>query len=213
MTGITTDLAAYTSSSFTPDANQLIVVSFSSTQAASTDPSTVTVSNSGTGLTWTLVSEFLYKPGGTTRCRLSIYAAKAPASPVAMTVTGTYSAAITGCIINAFQVTGSNVATGSVASCFVQTVPSSASAVGTSASVTLAAPAQAKNRPFLVVAHTANEDTTAQTGWTEIADNGITLPVQALQVQWRSAIFDTATGATWTTSTNYGAVAMEIKAQ
>ena len=99
-----------------------------------------------------------------------------------------------------------------MAQCFVQVVKSTPNTAGTSVTISLAAAGSADNRPFLAVAHAANEATTPRASWTEIGDTQDIAPNRGTETQWRSDTFETTASATWTTSERYGAMAFEIKA-
>lgn len=207
-----TDATAYTTSAFTPTANALLVATFTATRGSSTDPGVVTVTDSAS-LTWTQVRDFAYITSGSTRGRVAVYAAQAPSSPASMTVTGTYGGTCTGSTIHVFEVLGSDVANG-VGQSFVQSVPTTANASGTSAAVTLAAAGNSRNRAFMVSVHLqANEDTVPAASWTEIGDTAHATPGESSATEWRSDVFDTAPSANWTTSSTYGAIGFEVKAQ
>jgi hypothetical protein len=211
-TANTTNGTAYVSDPFTPTANALIVVCSAAAKPNSSDPNVTTVTDSA-GLTWTQIYEFYYVTTGTNRARLSIYAAQAPSSPSLMTVISSYAGGtVAGCIQQIFEVTGSDVANG-VGQTFVQKVPTTANASGTSASATLAAPGNSNNRSFFVSVHWANDGTIPAASWTELGDAGHPNPNQSAETEWRSDTFDAAASATWPTSSKYGGIGLEIKAR
>jgi hypothetical protein len=207
----TTDGTVFTTASFTPTANSLLVACFASIRGSSGDPSVVTVTDSA-GLTWTQISEFQYVTTGTSKSRVAIYATRSPSSPASMTITGTYPVTISGCSEQIFEVLGTDVANG-VSQTFVQHVNTTVNSTGTSASITLASAGNANNRPFLFVAHFSAEGITPRTNWTEIGDTNAGSPPQSAEAQWRTDTFETTASATWTTSVSYGGTAFEIKAQ
>ena len=207
--GDTTNTTAYTTASFTPTANLLIVAFFDASRGSSTAPDIPTLS--GGSLSWSQVGDLTWTTTGTTRFRVTCFAAQVGGSPSSMTVTATYANALTGCQWSVFQVSGSDVANG-VAQCFVQAVASSANLTGTSISITLSSAGNANNRAFLCVAHASNETYTIATNWSQIGAGGNNSPSTSIGSQWRSDTFDTNPNTSWTTSTNYGGIGFEVKA-
>lgn len=211
--GDTTNNAAFATTSLTPTPNSLLIVVVAAERAASTDPGAVTITDTAL-LTWVAITggDYQYLSSGVTRARIAAYAAKAPASGSTV-ITATYAAGATsGAVLEVFEVIGSDVANGVSQTVNVQTpVLQTPNQTGTSLSLTLAAAANSKNRPFCVVAHTAAEGTSPGSNWTEIGDANHASPGNSLETQWRSDAFDTAVAASWSTSTNFGAIAFEIK--
>lgn len=208
--GSTTDNTVFTTGSFTPGANDLIIFCVAGVRGGSTNPTVPTITDS-VGLTWTDISEFLPLTTGVNRLRMSVFAAQAGASPPAMTVTATYGATLTACVWQWATVSGSDVANGVLQSILniVTTVADSANA--NNLSITLAAASDSNNRPFLFATHTSNEVTTPRTNWTELGDAGVASPAFASQSQWRSDTFETTATASWSTSSIFGGIAFEIK--
>lgn len=66
------------------------------------------------------------------------------------------------------------------------------------------------NRGLLFVDHTANESTAQGTNYTELSDNGVSNSVHALQCQY-SSVANANPGSSWTTSTAWAAIAVEIR--
>lgn len=204
-----TDATSYTTGSFTPTANSLIIVCFSDQNGVA---GTTVDSVTGGSLTWTAISSKNYRSGATTS-NIFIYAALAPSSPSSMSVTFDYNGVTqTGQSWSVFDVTGTDVPNG-VLQTFVQAVATAGiNQSGTSIAITLASAGNANNRAFCVASHEANEATTEQTSWTEIGDTNHGTPNNGFATQWRSDIFDTAAGASWSTSSIKAGIAFEVKA-
>jgi hypothetical protein len=104
-----------TSTSFTPTANALLVVDYGAHIIGVTGSTPTCVDSSG--LTWTLGYSGLRDPGTTTsRQRVACWTARAPASPVAMTVTCTCTSTITAgnrSLVSVREVTGASATTNS----------------------------------------------------------------------------------------------------
>jgi hypothetical protein len=84
----------------------------------------------------------------------------------------------------------------------------------TSGSVTLNSAAKQQNRPLSFFVHLANEATTFRANWTETAgaDGNFTSPATGAEAQFRLDTFETTASATWTTSSAWRGVALEVSA-
>lgn len=222
------DSQTYTTASFTPTANALIIACFHNSFDTGGWTSNYPTISDTAGLTWSSDllfndkdphNHWLVNSGNVTGAR-NMWAAQAPSSPGAMTVTinwGTLGApAPKNAMWSVFEVIGSDVVNG-VAQTFVQLVASAptifGSSPGTSATTTLAAANNSNNRPFLWVIHSnLAEATTPRTNWTELGDVNTSDHNVSMETQWRSDAFETTASASWTTSSDYSLVAFEIKA-
>lgn len=200
----TTDATTYSSGSWTPPANALLVCWVINRSTVDT-PTSVT----GHGATYTRAATVTDAAG----LRMHLYVADSGGSPSAGTDDVVFAATQGGChvMVHAFQ--GVDLSGGAVAA-IVQSVVTALAATGTSGSLTLAAAGNAANRPISAWAHRANEVTTPATNWTEIDDGQFptTAPSSSAECQWRSDAFDTAAAASWTTSIGFAGIAAELKA-
>jgi hypothetical protein len=209
--GDTTATTVYTTASFTPTANSLLIVALETSRGSSLTPDLAVITNSGISLTWVQMADHIWGVGN----RLTIFGAIIGSAPAAMTVTATFANALTACGHSVFDVTGSDAAAHGIAQTLVQSVVTTAGSTGLSLALTLAAAGNANNRPFLAVVHSVNEVYTLETGnnWAQIgALAGHSGPPAGFITAWKSDGFDTSVTASWATSTGYGAIAFELKA-
>jgi hypothetical protein len=196
-----TNLTEYTTSSWTPPSSGLIIVAVWTRESGGAPFPTI----SGNSLTWTSIKTYAYD----SIYGLAIFGANASGSSTGIT-TITYASSPAAGFISFFSATGVDLS-GGVAAAFVQT-PTNSGAAATSGSVTLSAAGDANNRPIAVFEHHANEATTHRTNWTEGDDMHGDGPDRALHTQYRSDAFETTASASWSTSTNWGCIAAELKA-
>jgi hypothetical protein len=193
-----------TSATYTPQAESLLVafVCVGSTEQAAAP----TVS--GHGVSWTALSLANHLLSSTHR--IDVYVANAGASPTsaAFTVSG-FGSNRTGCTITEFEVRNASLS-GGVTSAVVQKPTNNGT--GTSGSVTLAAATAARNRPISFFAHLANEVSNAQTNWTlETGARGnFNTPATSAIGQFRNDAFETTASSSWSTSSAWRGVALEI---
>lgn len=211
--GTGTDATSFSSASFTPAANVLLVACYTVDNDAPAQPVTPTLSGHGT---WTAITTLYWRTaGGSVRRKLFVFALNTGESPGASAVTFDHGAETeTGAEWSIYEVTGTDVVNTGVAAQFVQIVPSAADiTTGTSLSITLADASNANNRPFALFVHAgAVENTGPRTNWTEIGDGGHPNPTTNLETQWRSNTFETTASASWTTDSSNAGLAFEIKA-
>lgn len=198
------DAASYTSASFTPNANSILLSWHF--LAATTTAGTPTTSDS-TSLTWNTILTDL--DGGRSA---GMFWAQVGGSPASMTVTfngsggdGTW----TGCGWQVIDITGADAAP-NVQSKLVGGDGSTSNApTGTLDSAIGAA----DNRVFSFWQIRVNEAITERTNWTELGGNNGNAPNSGTESQWRNdGTNETTFGATWTTSARYIGMAVEIKA-
>jgi len=199
------DATSYATASWTPPTSGLILAFVHGARAGTATPDTPTMS--GNGVTWTQIGTTLSINGGVRG--LSLFAANASGSSTGATTIDFGANTQLGCIVSFLHADGVDLASG-VAAAIVQNVSNSGTA--TSGSVTLAAAAHADNRPVAGFYHNTNETKTPRTNWTEADDLTGAGHARALETQFRSDAFETTASATWTTSSAWGGIAVELKA-
>jgi hypothetical protein len=196
------DASSYSNSSWTPPTNGLLIC-FTQSRVSSGTANVPSVS--GNGLTWVQIATVI-----TGVRRLSLFAADLSGSSAGVTTfdfsgqTQLYFAA------SFFYATGVDLS-GGVAAAFVQAPTVSAGGSSTTGTVTLAAPANANNRPIAAFLHIIGEVSYPRVNWTE-ADDLNSGGTRGLETQWRSDAFETTASATWNTAASWDAIAAEIKA-
>jgi hypothetical protein len=176
----------------------------------STNPPIPTVTHEG--ITATQIASLLWITTGATRRTIWLFAWNSGAGGGPSTILADFGVLMSGCSFRAIQVDGSDVANG-VAQCFVQSVATAADLSGTSGSITLAAAANANNRPFGFFCHQANEESTVTAPWLTTSPNSAHAnPLSGMKGEHRDDAFGTAVTMSWTTSAPYGGLATEIKA-
>jgi hypothetical protein len=203
----TTASATYTAApTWTPAANSLIVSFHVGTiGSAPVDPTGVT----GHGLTYSKVT--LVDTDISTTHRVSVWVAKAGASPTSTACVATYSPNRNGGVVIEFEITGHDDS-GTALQAIVQSP--TATGTGTTGTVAPAAAGASGNRLIAFFAHLQNEATTPRTNWTEEAgaDGNFSGPSTGAAAQWRADAYDSAATATWGSSVAWLGVALEIKA-
>lgn len=131
---------------------------------------------------------------------------KAIGSPAADTVTADFEADTqTGCHIIIVEATGQDATT------LVVQSKVATSGVATSGTVTLdGAMGSANNHHLAIFGHEVNEAHAPAGGETELADNGFDAPTRRMSVQHKAN--DTSSSASWTTSAEWHAIGLEVKA-
>jgi hypothetical protein len=205
----TTNTTSYaTGTTYTPAANSLLVacVATSATSGVVAPP-TVT----GHGVSWSAVP--LAANTLSTTHRIDVYIANAGASPTsaAFTVSG-FSSNRTGAAIVEYEVTGVSFSAGLAATIVQQPTNTS---TGTTGTVTLAAASDIRNLPISFFLHLANETSTGRTNWVVAtgAVGNYNTPATGAIGQYRNDAFETTASATWSTSSAWRGVALEVAAQ
>lgn len=196
---------SYANSSWTPPVSGLIILFVLATRA--TGPDTPTVS--GNSLTWTQIGTTLDCGAGGTG--LSLFGANASGSAAGVTTIDFGANTQASCNASFFHATGVDL-TGGVAAAFVQR-PTGTAVSGTTGTVNLAAAASADNRPIVGFFHQANEAATERANWTEADDLAGSAGIRDLETQWRADAFETTATATWASSSAWGGIAAELKAE
>jgi hypothetical protein len=205
--GYTTTAGNQTSSpAWTPQAQSLLVAFVTTTGAATwtTDPSAV----SGHGVSYsklTLGTSTL----GTTH-KLSIWVGKAGASPTNTGCLLTAAGTTTGSTITEFEITGHDNSGTALAAIVASTATNNGT--GTSATVNLAAAADARNRAMTFVVQQSNAAPSASGAWTLTAGaaGNYNTPATGAAVLFKTSAFDTA-GAATTANVAWRMVGIEIK--
>lgn len=200
-----------TTGTYSPAANALLICLVVGCLASSpNDPDHATSPFTGHGVSWTKLSLSANTLGGTHA--LSVWVANAGASPSSAACTAQWTSNRTGCALIEFEVNGADLSGGASAA-IVQKPTTTGTGTGTG-DQSLSAAGQAQNRPLAFFVHLANEATTPRANWTETtgADGNFNNPATGVEGSYRSDAFETTYSATWTTSSAWRAVALEIKA-
>ena len=200
--GNNADQNSYTTASITPPANQLILAWIENSDATGTGVDTVSLS--GNGLTWVNIGTVVRGIR-----RLTLFRAMG-ASPTAGAVTISAGADTNGCAWSIVAFDGVETSGTNGSDAVVQALTNNGGAA-TSGSVTLAAFASVNNATAGGFIHVANEGSTPGTGFTEIGDTQLSTPVVGLATEYR-ADNDTSVDMSWTTSSAWAGIAVEIKA-
>lgn len=201
----TSNASTYTTGTFTPEANALLVL-FAFVTDTFTDPA----SASGGGLTWTMrYTSTLASYGGSGQNSCYIATAQVGATPAAMTVTMNVTGdAGSGCVMFVYQVTGHDTSD-PIVQAFKQAFGGGAnpamtlpSAMGTD-NCYMAAIAEANRNPI----------NCSVTGWTEIGDTGYATPTNGAAAYYRvnGETGSTVTFTTAAAAAGFGAVFIEIR--
>ena len=204
----TTSSSSYAASgTYTPAIGSILVAFVVGTMASSpADPIDVT----GHGRPFTQIP--LTANTLSTTHILSVWALRVGAGNSSSATTVTFGSSQTGCAIIEFEITGADIG-GLVENAIIQQPTNNGT--GTTGTVTLASPANSNNRPLSFFVHLANEATTFRTNWTETtgADGNFNNPATGAEAQFRNDAFETTASATWSTSSAWRGVALEIRNQ
>ena len=199
-----TDLLSYATASWTPPTDGLIICFVANANA---DP-VGTVTLSGNSLTWDEIATVTFLVGSSGR-RITMFAAVATGSVTGVTTMTCSVTSLCGYMLFAHAL--GVPLTGGAAGAFRNTNTASG-ASGFSGTVILPAAGHANNRPISCFLHAANEATTERTNWTEYDDVNAAGPTLGFETQVRTDAFETSASATWTTQTDWGGIAAELKA-
>jgi hypothetical protein len=193
--------ASFANTSWTPPSVGLIIVYARSFRSGGGDPNTPTMS--GNNLTWVQIATAL---NATSNHRITLFAANASGSTTGVTTIDFAAQNQDGCRASFMLATNVDL-TGGVAAAFVQAP--TGSATGTSASITLAAAANAANRPISGWAVSGSVSFTPRTNWTEMDELG---GAGHHESQYRADAFETTASATWGgSSQDWVGIAAELK--
>jgi hypothetical protein len=188
---------------YTPAANTLSVAMIS-TGGASVDPTSVT----GHGVTYTKIAFSVV----TNLNMNGFYAADSGGSPTNAALQATWAVAPTGICLYDINFSGVDLS-GGVAAAIVQSVLNT-DIVGTATSLQtlLAAASATDNRPVAMCVLNVNQAITEDTNYTEINDQGHTLPARRLSASWQSGGFDVTIDHSWSAGSSVAVRAFEVKA-
>mgnify|MGYP001582549698 CR=1 FL=1 len=202
-----TDASSYVNTSWTPPTSGLILVGVGTRVVAGPNIPTI----SGNGITWVQIATILFTASTTNDERITLFGADASGSSAGATSVAFAGQTQLSCTVSFLQATGVDLS-GGVAAAFVQK-PTGSDIAATSGSIALAAAADAANRPIALWFHFANEVTTPRTNWTEADDLRGSGPLRGVETQYRSDAFETTASASWVTSSRWGVIAAELKAE
>jgi len=200
-----TDATSYVTGSFSPAANSFLVAVYF-TRHNTTAPAQ-TVSDSG-GNTWN--EDIPEQVDGIST--IGAWTCQLGASPGSINVTFTNDGGITaiGAGRSILEVSGHDPS-GTV----VATYLAATGLTGTASSgITMSALGNANNAQIAWWIHRANESQSVEAGWTAGTSTGMNMtgPNMGCRAQWLIAGSDLTPGQTWTTSSRYQGLALEIKA-
>jgi hypothetical protein len=202
----TSNTTSYLSGSFTPAADDLLVVFVSITASVSATP---TLTSSVGGKTFSLKDTALW---GTSTHKMFVFVADQLASNVSQTVTFDCSDdSATGCNITVARVSGITK-TGLTA--ILQTAKSeNQSGAGSNPATTFSSSALTGNPTITCISSNDNTNMTEPTDWAHLARPGYGTPVNETTSAYRDSGF-TGTTITWANTTNgdYAVLAVEIDA-
>ena len=198
---------SYSNSSWTPPTSGLICLFVATREASGANgPPTVT----GNSLTWTQIATVTFEVGD---WRITLFAADATGSSTGATTADYGSDTQLHCNMFFCQVTGVDLSSG-VAGAFVQSQTAEDSGTpATSGSVTLSSFASSDNRPLACFWHGATETITVEAGWTQLDAFTGTGASRGGASMYRDDSSDLTPSASWSTSTDWGGIAVELKAE
>lgn len=177
-TGTSASNGPWTTASISPGGNNLILLTISIRNGASTNPATPTVS--GNSLTWVLINSITYDPDSTSRKTLFLFRAMG-ASPSSGAVTITNAETDTNAEWSIDQATGISTSGSNGSGAIVQSVTNSdTSGTGAGLTVTLAAFSNANNSTYGVFSNdgptvwTKGTNFTSTSSWTSSNTDGLT---------------------------------------
>jgi hypothetical protein len=207
------DRTSYTTASISPAANSLLLLFVGDNSNGVIAPEGVPT---GLSLTWERLATTAWgnNPGTS---RTGAWIAQCGATPGSGTITltendrgsGTTSRGTAWSVI---QITGHHVAqpVRQVQYPEVGTIAFLSGDLATSCSLAMLPATDANSRGFSCFAHAANEATTFRTNWSELSDVSGATNSFAFETQWRSDAFETTASASWTTSSRFNGIAIEI---
>lgn len=200
--GTGSNATSYATASVSPTADALVLLTVASNLSGATPPNPTV---SGCNLTWSLVETEAYDTAGT---YYSVWVYKGQgSSPTAGTITVDFGATTVGGLAWSVDEFEGAHATSPI----VQTAKDGAGQPSaTGATVTLAAFSDAANGTFGAFSWEANEAGSIGTGFTEAGQGATSGPSMSVLAEYR-ADNDTTVDASWTTSAQWGAIAMEIQ--
>lgn len=200
------NLTSYDSASWTPPSSGIVVLFVHA--RASGGPTTPSVS--GNNLTWTQIGS-TYEGQSGNGDGLSCFAADLSGSPTTGVTNIDFGATTqVHCVAHFFQVTGVDIS-GGLSSGFVQNQQTRGTSA-TSGGVTLNSPGSSDNRPAAFLYHQVDETMTEGTDFTLLDKHNNAGQTRSLLTEYRGDAFDTFPDASWTTSSDWAAFGIELKA-
>jgi hypothetical protein len=200
-----TNLDAYSTGSYTPAANRLMIACVHS--ALSGVPNTPTVA--GNGLTWTQFHSYSDDTAGTQH-RLTAFVALSGASPSAGAVTASFASQVQdGGSVIVDQYDGADIS-GTALAAIVQSKSGTVDGSGTDETITLDTAIGGGNATGGLIHHQADETTVAGSGYALLGFGSHAGPSNANATVFRSD-GNVIVSGNWTTSSGKGGIAWEIK--
>lgn len=199
-----TDAASFASSSWSPPTSGIILLFIYSGEASGNNRVASVIGNS---LTWVEIANVGWG-GDVPARRLTLYATWATGATTGATTIDFGGVTQLACTAMFAQVTGAFTVS-DVRDAF----PQGTSAYGNSTSGTMTmlnAAASSASRCIACFSHNANEALTQRASWTSLDQLGGTGPVRGSQTQARTDAYEDTASASWTTSTQWGGIAVEI---
>ena len=191
--------SSYVGSSAVPPTTGILAVFVKNSIAAAGNKPTI----SAWGITWTEIGTHVADTGNADR--ITLLAAFASGATEGAATVDFASETQLDCRASFFQVTGAKE-DGAITEAFRNV--STGNGTGTSGAVTLGAAADSNNRPIAAFTHEANEATTS--GWTELDDLAGVAPTTGFATQYKDDAFSTSATASWTTSSDWVGLAVEV---
>lgn len=200
------DASSYLTASWTPPTSGIIVCFVSSRETASPPANAPTIT--GNNITWESLDSITWEASG--QSRINLHAALAAGATTGQTTLDFTDTQLC-CVAHFFQVEGVDL-TGTLADVFALTDVGTGTGTGFTTTV-FANPNNANNRPIIGHFHNVQETSNDLTdSWTTADNVSGAGPPRSVQAGYRSdGINETTAG--WATSSTYGFVAAELKAE
>ena len=205
--GSDVDATSFTTASISPAPNALVLAAVAVAQTGAPTQPTLT----GNGLTWVLEDSAAYDITGTFGTLFLFRAMGASPTPGTLVIDF---GGVThlGCVWAIDEFTGVDTSGSDGSGAIVQSVSEVETDLGTTASVTLAAFADAANATYGACAKQTFEDFTPGGGFSVLSDLHIATPVVSILAEWQAAN-DTVVDCSWATAgEKSGIIGVEIKA-
>lgn len=199
----TTNATSYATASITPTANSLVIAVVYGRRNPGLAPSGL----SGNGLTWVQVADTTST--ALTFRHLTVFRAMG-SSPSSGAVTISYAGTMDNASWSIFEISGTDTSGTNGSGAIVQSGTNADPATGTSGTITLSAFGSTSNMAIGSFAHNANEVTTPGSGFTEIDDIQIAENTSGNETEYK--LNDNTVDASWATSIDFLAIAIEVKA-
>lgn len=207
-----TDGSSYSYPSATYSNDKLYICFVTSAIATGTAPTCTGIS--GGGLTWVEIGTaggITYSGTGNAVRRIQAFRALVSSGASTGALTISMDGTSTGCHACVVEMDGIDTSGSNGAGAIVQSGTDSAFSE-TSGAVTLSSFADSLNRPLAFFSHRTAESTTEGIGYTNLDDGTGSSPAQGSMTEWLSDGTDTSPTASWSTSSDWGGFAVEVKA-